>query len=135
MLHGFAGTTYLPLATSLVFVASRLAPHRLVHVTSGSQSLAVPITPRSGCVCYQPSHSNTIFIFGGFYRGLNNYMHFQTDITLLQVASLTQVHLENIPKSFFRTVSWEKLFDRPLVVAIHNDWVRPRTEFQILRKQ
>ena len=45
------------------------------------------MTPRSGCTCYQPDHSSTIFIFGGFYKGIKNHLHVQNDITKMQIIS------------------------------------------------
>ena len=41
------------------------------------------ILPRGGCTCYKVA--NNIYIFGGFYNTLENYLKFQVDITVMQL--------------------------------------------------
>jgi hypothetical protein len=95
--------------------------------------LGPPLQPRTGCTCYQPAHSQTIFIFGGFYEGTRNHLDFQTDITLLKIEP-RQLLLENIPQSFFLQASIDPRFPEPMVTALHNDLIRPRREYQIYQK-
>ena len=71
---------------------------------------------------------------GGYYNDIKNYFTMQTDLTCLQVVSPQSVFLENLPMPFFMNISQESQFGRGVVTGIHNDFIRPRKEYQICMK-
>ena len=68
---------------------------------------------------------------GGYYNDIKNYFTMQTDLTCMQVVSPQSVILENLPMSFFMNISQESQFGRCVVTGLHNDFIRPRKEYQI----
>ncbi len=91
-------TEYHPTITNLIFAADRNTPHRLIQVEPVNASY-LHVLPRSGCTCYQVPSTNLVYIFGGFYGSSEDYLHFQTDITVARLGQ--QLEVDNLPKTFY----------------------------------
>ena len=51
----------------------------------------------------------------------------------MQVNSSQQLLIDNLPRNFYQTVNKNPDFKTPFVTAIHNDFIRPRVEYQIYK--
>lgn len=65
---------------------------------------------------------------------MKNYLEFQTDISIFEITQDQKLLFENIPRSFYFTSIEGGNSTTQIVTAIHNDFVRPRVEYQIYEK-
>lgn len=86
------------------------------------------VISRSGCTCFEVQRSNKIYIFGGFYTNQQNYLKFQTDITVISYDDSALV-VENAPKEFH--FDYQKQEHGNKITSLKNDFIRPRVEYEV----
>ncbi len=117
-----ADVEYKSEITTDVYRANRNNPF-LFNCMSIQNYSQYPIIPRTGVKCYEVPDTNKIYILGGFYTNQDNYLKFQTDITIMDYNESQIVMINSVPKSFYYDFEAEK---PNRIKKIKNDVIRPR---------